>query len=71
MMVEDVAILSSLLSRASSRAEAIAALEVCNKVRRPGTQAIVGPSRKTGLVLTGRGEDTGKDLGEVAAETGL
>lgn len=65
MMVEDVVILSGLLSRASSRAEAIAALEVYDEVRRPRTQKIVDSSRETGLVLTGRGQDTGLDLGKL------
>lgn len=65
MMVEDVAILSGLLGRVSSRAEAIAALEVYDEIRRPRTQEIVDSSRGTGLVLTGRGKDTGMDLGKL------
>lgn len=62
MMVEDAMVISTLLSRATTPAEAITALKVYDEVRRPRTQRIVESSRHTGIVLTGRGEDTGMDL---------
>lgn len=62
MMVEDVVILSTLLGHATSTAEAVAALETYDEVRRPRTQQIVESSRETGTILTGRGKETGLDL---------
>lgn len=62
MMVEDVVILSSLLGRATSTAEAVVALETYDEVRRPRTQQIVESSRETRNILTGRGKETGMDL---------
>lgn len=62
MMVEDVVILSTLLGRATSTAEAVVALETYDEVRRSRTQEIVKSSRETGTILTGRGKETGMDL---------
>lgn len=62
MMVEDVAILSTLLGHVTSIADAIAALAIYDEVRLPRTQQIVKSSRETGIILTGRGEETGMDL---------
>lgn len=62
MMVEDVLILSTVLGRATSTAEAVVALEVYDEIRRPRTQRIVESSRENGVIMTGRGKDTGMDL---------
>ncbi|KAI1772912.1 FAD/NAD(P)-binding domain-containing protein [Hypoxylon cercidicola] len=63
MSIEDSLILSALLGRAKSPTEALTALKVYDHVRRPRTQRIVESSRVTGLILAGRGEETGLDLG--------
>ncbi|KAJ4413452.1 hypothetical protein N0V82_008526 [Gnomoniopsis sp. IMI 355080] len=62
MMVEDVVILSTVLGRATSPAEAVVALEVYDEIRRPRTQRSVDSSRENGIIMTGRGKDTGMDL---------
>ncbi|KAI5917969.1 hypothetical protein F4810DRAFT_726395 [Camillea tinctor] len=62
MSIEDSLILSTLLGRAKSRIEALAALRAYDRVRRPRTQRIVDSSRGTGIILTGRGEDTGLQM---------
>lgn len=62
MMIEDVAVLSTLLGQATSTAEAVTALEIYDGIRRPRTQQIVESSRETGTYLTGRGKETGMDL---------
>lgn len=56
MSIEDSLILSSLLGKAKSAADAIVALEVYDRVRRPRTQRIVESSRGTGEIAMGRGE---------------
>lgn len=53
MSVEDSLILSTLLNRAKTPGEAIAALKVYDQVRRPRTQRIVESSRATGDMLIG------------------
>ncbi|KAI1377124.1 salicylate hydroxylase [Hypoxylon crocopeplum] len=62
MSIEDSLILSTLLGRARTPAEALTALEVYDEVRRPRTQRIVESSRATGIIMGGRGEETGLDL---------
>lgn len=62
MTIEDSLILSTLLGRAFSPAEAIIALKVYDQSRRPRTQRIVESSRETGRILAGRGSETGLDL---------
>lgn len=62
MSIEDSLILSTLLGRARTPTEALAALKVYDEVRRPRTQRIVESSRATGIILAGRGEETGLDL---------
>ncbi|GAB1317391.1 hypothetical protein MFIFM68171_07601 [Madurella fahalii] len=59
------ALSSALFGRAKTPAEARTALEVYDKIRRPRTQLIVKSSRGTGEIVTGRGEDTGLDLGKL------
>ncbi|ROV86841.1 hypothetical protein VMCG_10897 [Cytospora schulzeri] len=61
MSIEDSLILSTLLRRAATPAEAQIALEVYDRVRRPRTQRIVESSRGTGIIMTGKGEE-GLDL---------
>ena len=53
MSIEDSLILSTLLGRAKTQAEALAALKVYDQVRRPRTQRIVESSRVTGDMLMG------------------
>ncbi|PYI19484.1 salicylate hydroxylase [Aspergillus japonicus CBS 114.51] len=62
MSIEDSLILSTLLGRAHTAAEARTALQAYDQVRRPRTQRIVESSRATGLVLCGLGEETRLDL---------
>ncbi|KAI6084895.1 FAD/NAD(P)-binding domain-containing protein [Hypoxylon rubiginosum] len=65
MTIEDSLVLSTLLGRAKTPAEAQTALKVYDKIRRPRTQRIVESSRGTGMILNGRGEETGLDLGKL------
>lgn len=53
MSIEDSLILSALLGGARTPGEAITALKVYDKVRRPRTQRIVESSRATGDMLIG------------------
>ncbi|KAI2629554.1 hypothetical protein GGR54DRAFT_267508 [Hypoxylon sp. NC1633] len=62
MSIEDSLILSALLGRAKSVTEALAALQAYDRVRRPRTQRIVDSSRDTGIILIGKGEQTGLQL---------
>lgn len=61
MSLEDSLILSTLLGRSKTPSEAVAALNIYDKVRRPRTQRIVGSSRQTGLMMNGVCEDTKLD----------
>ncbi|KAI1073991.1 FAD/NAD(P)-binding domain-containing protein [Whalleya microplaca] len=61
MSIEDSLILSTLLGRAKTPAEALIALKVYDQVRRPRTQRVVGSSRITGTILTGNNKDMGLD----------
>ncbi|KAK7954734.1 salicylate hydroxylase [Apiospora saccharicola] len=62
MSIEDSLILSALLGRATTPEEALKALKIYGEVRRPRTQRIVESSKGTGLIATGRGEETGLEL---------
>ncbi|KLJ12555.1 hypothetical protein EMPG_12416 [Blastomyces silverae] len=62
MSFEDTLILSTLLGRSKTPAEALVALQVYDQVRRPRTQRIVESSRGTGRIMTGEGEGIGLDL---------
>ncbi|KAI0189061.1 hypothetical protein F4808DRAFT_445754 [Astrocystis sublimbata] len=62
MSVEDSLILSTLLGRARSPIEAQAALKAYDHVRRPRTQRIVESSRVTGMMLLGKGGQTGMEM---------
>ncbi|KAI1387155.1 salicylate hydroxylase [Hypoxylon trugodes] len=61
MSIEDSLILSTLLGRAKTPAEALVALKVYDRIRRPRTQRIVEASRVTGDILMGRNEEYGLD----------
>lgn len=65
MSIEDSLILSTLLGRATNAADAAVALRVYDEERRPRTQRIVESSRGTGLIVSGRGEETGLDLNKL------
>ena len=62
MSIEDSLILSTLLGRAKSLPEALAALRAYDQVRRPRTQRIIESSRETGNILTGKGDQTALEL---------
>ncbi|KAI0186502.1 salicylate hydroxylase [Xylaria flabelliformis] len=62
MSIEDSLILSTLLGRAKSPVEAQAALKAYDHVRRPRTQRIVESSRQTGMMLIGKGGQTGFEM---------
>lgn len=62
-------ILSSLLGRAKTAAEAQVALQVYDQVRRPRTQRIVDSSRRTGNLFTGSCDDFDvNDMGKMREE---
>lgn len=65
MSIEDTLVLSTLLGRSKTIEEAIVALRVYDQVRRPRTQRIVESSRGTGVIMTGRGDETGLDLAKL------
>ncbi|THC93700.1 hypothetical protein EYZ11_006811 [Aspergillus tanneri] len=67
MSIEDSLILSTLLGRAQTAAEARTSLKVYDQVRRPRTQRIVESSRGTGLIVSGLSEETKLDLGKLRA----
>nr|XP_023908623.1 6-methylsalicylic acid decarboxylase atA-like [Quercus suber] len=59
MCVEDTLIMSTLLGRATTTAEAEIALKVYDQVRRQRTQDVVVASRETGTLITGKDEAIG------------
>lgn len=65
MSIEDSLILSTLLGKVKGPAEVATALRVYDEMRRPRTQRIVESSRGTGLIVSGRGEETGLDLAKL------
>lgn len=65
MSIEDSLILSTLLGRSKTRIEALTALKVYDRVRRPRTQRIVESSRETGLIVNGLGEEMGLGFGKL------
>lgn len=65
MSVEDSFIISSLLSHATTKNEAVNALKAYDEVRRPRTQRIVESSLGTGAIMTGRGGETKMPLDQV------
>lgn len=65
MSIEDALVLSTLLGRSKTLEEATLALRVYDQVRRPRTQRIVESSRGTGVIMIGRGDETGLDLAKL------
>lgn len=59
MSIEDALILSTLLSRSKSRAEAAVALQTYDEVRRPRTQSIVESSKAVGKLTMGQDPELG------------
>lgn len=59
MSIEDSLLLSSLLSRSKTPAQALGALKAYDEVRRPRTQRIVESSRVMGWLATGKDEEVG------------
>jgi len=64
MSIEDSLVLSTLLGRATSLNEAQVALKAYDHVRRPRTQRIVESSLGTGMMLLGKGGQTGVEMKE-------
>jgi len=62
MAIEDSLVLSVVLSRAETAAQAPLALKVYDQVRRPRTQQVVESSRRTGFMRTGLDVEVGLDL---------
>ncbi|KAI1854454.1 hypothetical protein JX266_000572 [Neoarthrinium moseri] len=65
MSIEDSLVLSALPGHAGTRTEALKALGIYDRFRRPRTQRIVESSSVTGTIMTGKGEQTELDLGEL------
>lgn len=62
MAIEDSLVLSALLGRAETPAQAVLALEAYDRVRWQRTQRIVESSRGTGMMRTGLDAEVGLDL---------
>lgn len=62
MSIEDVLILSTLLGRIRTVADAVIALKVYDRMRRPRAQRVVEASRQAGYMMTGKGVDTMLDF---------
>ncbi|KAK7965867.1 salicylate hydroxylase [Apiospora aurea] len=69
MSIEDSLILSTLLGQAKTPTQACAGLKIYDQIRRGRTQQVVESSRGTGVVLTGKGEDTGLELEKLRKNT--
>ncbi|ORY13706.1 hypothetical protein BCR34DRAFT_255081 [Clohesyomyces aquaticus] len=63
--IEDTMILQTLLEQVKYRKHLAAAFEAYDQVRRPRTQKIIESSHGTGVILCGRGPNTGLDLEEI------
>jgi salicylate hydroxylase len=62
MCIEDVFVLSSLLSRCNSKADLTCAFRAYDAVRRPRSQKLVKTSREAGMLWEFEGLDVGDDL---------
>ncbi|KAK8017369.1 hypothetical protein PG993_013695 [Apiospora rasikravindrae] len=69
MSIEDSLILSTLLGNANTPVQACKGLRIYDKLRRARTQQVVESSRGTGVILTGKGEDTGLELEKLRKNT--
>lgn len=62
MAIQDSLVLSTILGRSETAAQAALALEVFDQVRRPRTQQVVHSSRGMVSMRTGSDKDVGLDL---------
>lgn len=65
--LEDVMILDILLSQVKDSSQLPAAFAAYDRVRRPRTQRIVHSSAETGIIMCGRGVETGLDIEKIQA----
>ena len=65
MAIEDAMILEALLKEVTDPAQLTAAFKAYDQVRRPRTQRLIHSSYGTGLILSGRGSDTGLDKDKI------
>jgi salicylate hydroxylase len=63
--IEDAMILQTLLGEVKDPKHLTAAFQAYDKVRRPRTQRIIESSHGTGVILCGRGADTGLDIDKI------
>lgn len=63
--IEDAMVLETLFKEVRSPAQIGAAIKAYDQVRRPRTQQIVESSCGTGLIMCGKGQDTGLDLDRI------
>jgi salicylate hydroxylase len=62
MCIEDVYVLSSLLSNCESRSDLVKAVHAYDAVRRPRSQKLVKTSREAGMLWEFEGDGVGDDL---------
>jgi len=63
--IEDVMILAALLERVQDPRRLTAAFRAYDHVRRPRSQRIIHSSAGTGVIMCGRGPDTGLDIAKI------
>jgi salicylate hydroxylase len=63
--IEDAMILETLIEHSRASNQLNATFEIYDQLRRPRTQRIVHSSAETGLILCGRGPDTGLDIDKI------
>ncbi len=62
MSIEDRLMISTLLGRAKTTVDTLTVLRAYGQIRRPHTQRIVESSRETGVIMSGKGNETKLDL---------
>jgi len=63
--IEDAMILETLLKEVKAASQLAEAFKVYDQVRRPRTQRIIHSSHGTGMIMCGRGPDTGLDMEKI------
>ena len=63
--LEDVMVLDVLLAQVEDAKQIPAAFKAYDAVRRPRTQRIVHSSAETGIIMCGRGKETGLDVEKI------
>ncbi|KAF2194151.1 FAD/NAD(P)-binding domain-containing protein [Zopfia rhizophila CBS 207.26] len=63
--IEDAMILETLLKEVRDPSQLTAAFKAYDQVRRPRTQRIIKSSHGTGMIMCGRGPDTGLDMDKI------